>query len=1117
MAPGTGTKRKKNTTITFSRAPLASSAAGSSSSPLTGGVLREKTSIRVDGATRQKRSIVQITLDEEHRTPRVHPDVARLREPVYEPYSAADHGEYDEDYDEGGRAWRAIILFSNGPKTTGRRIWPKSCVAKGGATRLMTLALGVMSLRQGGRTTAAFLASTAGSCFALLASSQPIVIFHSTKIQRWDGAKFEQVTLKALGLRIQLGHWHGSVTDRICPLPLTAPHDDFVIIDTSGVHPVHLDYCNCGLGGHPTVQLLRARLWAATTTNPQTAATFSVLRRYHLLSFEAKCAALEFYQSLARESDNLHYKKDKDRYREFGEGMIRPASLGPSMESARFLCPACPQPGKNLPADWRNVPDEKQFLYALFLALDANFRLKRKDVSSEEKDPGLGNGWAFYCEVKKYMQHVKEHWNDKQDRSHCVAHDAVDKPDREARGTASSGIAAVDCARHNMKRPQAVGDLQLGERYMNMDYMFFSSIAGTEVLRFFVSYDIACQWHLKIWGRMQDYDDATLTVDGDGKFFTFLVPQFSFHLTRDVGQTDGEAPERGWADANPLARSTKEMGPGFRRDTVDDHFNDWNHKKIIALGHMLRRKVENAVPEMVKTRRALEDMNESVGPEVVGTWVAMAELWEKDITKPNPFETIHKDQHVAKVRAELAAEAAERELEGKEDEGGGEGGYAHNGACRHGRILGFDVADTGLHPTDGQRRAMTERTSKLRRKIFAWMEVQQRFFPALTNIRARDDEARARHANGQAIPGVPVSGIALWLPSAIARAAVASKREIFVNKTVFEHEYRLRVGQASEALHEIRRLLLVRTHLYKSKDTHSRGVRANMRSGDKIAALNEQIKRAAATYRAAHGTLEYLGKEVGRSEWSWMLQPLKEEDVRGLPRAQFHDPERKDKTKKKRKSKRARRAKQGERQLSWIWLSRGEQWKPGDDAAMNEAVRIEWAKTRARSMRWREEVDLLEEEMRRVTVFLRWRSEWWRQMVGQRELPVGPQLEGETAYALRQADVQAHLADSFEAEGRDGTLVVDDEDEVENDEQEESDGEEEEEDNSEEEEAIPKLPQRPIKPTYVDEVLVMIFLCVLFVVIAANLITFTYILSSPFTPTTTVCWTLPNKLIYEKF
>jgi hypothetical protein len=144
-----------------------------------------------------------------------------------------------------------------------------------------------------------------------------------------------------------------------------------------------------------------------------------------------------------------------------------------------------------------------------------------------------------------------------------------------------------------MKRPLAVGDLQLGERYvypndatlieadtsdryMNMDYMFLRSVAGSDLLQFFVSYDIACQWRLHIWEHMIKYQDKTLTLDRRGRFFTFLIPKFhlpahieacnlkySFNLTPHVGQTDGEAPERGWANANPLARSTKEMGPGF--------------------------------------------------------------------------------------------------------------------------------------------------------------------------------------------------------------------------------------------------------------------------------------------------------------------------------------------------------------------------------------------------------------------------------------------------------------------------------------------------------------------------------------------------------------------------
>jgi hypothetical protein len=57
------------------------------------------------------------------------------------------------------------------------------------------------------------------------------------------------------------------------------------------------------------------------------------------------------------------------------------------------------------------------FLYALFLALDANFRLKRKDVSSEEKDPGLGTGLAFFGDVKQYMDHLEKHWDQKQEVS----------------------------------------------------------------------------------------------------------------------------------------------------------------------------------------------------------------------------------------------------------------------------------------------------------------------------------------------------------------------------------------------------------------------------------------------------------------------------------------------------------------------------------------------------------------------------------------------------------------------------------------------------------------------------------------------------------------------------
>lgn len=129
-----------------------------------------------------------------------------------------------------------------------------------------------------------------------------------------------------------------------------------------------------------------------------------------------------------------------------------------------------------------------------------------------------------------------------------------------------------------------------------MDYLFFSSLEGCELTELVVSYDIACQWSIHIWERMATYS-RRLHFDRTGRRVIFLVPKFhlpahiakcqtafSFNLTSCVARTDGEAPERGWSDINRVATSTREMGPGSRRDTLDDHFGDWNWKKVATLG-----------------------------------------------------------------------------------------------------------------------------------------------------------------------------------------------------------------------------------------------------------------------------------------------------------------------------------------------------------------------------------------------------------------------------------------------------------------------------------------------------------------------------------------------------
>ncbi|KAJ7797170.1 hypothetical protein B0H14DRAFT_2271569, partial [Mycena olivaceomarginata] len=103
-------------------------------------------------------------------------------------------------------------------------------------------------------------------------------------------------------VRIQLGHPLGER----CPNPARAWRglDDFVIVGSHTIDEVGLDYCDCASVKAKPIQLLRMRLYPATGTNPRSAATFACLRRFSHMTLESKCSAYEFYNSLARETNN---------------------------------------------------------------------------------------------------------------------------------------------------------------------------------------------------------------------------------------------------------------------------------------------------------------------------------------------------------------------------------------------------------------------------------------------------------------------------------------------------------------------------------------------------------------------------------------------------------------------------------------------------------------------------------------------------------------------------------------------------------------------------------------------------------------------------------------------
>lgn len=125
--------------------------------------------------------------------------------------------------------------------------------------------------------------------------------------QKWNGEFFQRSSLKDLGLRCQLGHRAAEP----CSNPAPAHGDEFVVIDSRGIHQMLLDFCNCETAASHVEQLLRASFFPATSTQPRTAATFRVLEQYHLLSLESKVSAYQFYSSLAKLEDNTGLRQVK--------------------------------------------------------------------------------------------------------------------------------------------------------------------------------------------------------------------------------------------------------------------------------------------------------------------------------------------------------------------------------------------------------------------------------------------------------------------------------------------------------------------------------------------------------------------------------------------------------------------------------------------------------------------------------------------------------------------------------------------------------------------------------------------------------------------------------------
>ncbi|KAG1745513.1 uncharacterized protein EDB91DRAFT_1080407 [Suillus paluster] len=726
-------------------------------------------------------------------------------------------------------------------------------------------------------------------------------------------------------------------------------HDDFVVLDVNGVHPVAIDFCACETAQSSTTQLLRTRWFPATTIDPRTAATFRLLHHFHILTFESKASAFEVWQTLSRLTDNT---------------------------------------GLSAPKGWEDAPPEVRWLYGLFLAIDVNFRLARKNVSSDNIDPSLSKGWAYFVEEDGYKAFLQDVSKEPQEKSTCVSHSAVNLAEtKNSHGLAATGAGTVDCAHHNFKRPCAVGDLQKGEKYINMDFLFFSMMQhAKDLVTLNVSYDIACQWSKHLWECMAQYPNW-MHVEHGGKITTFLVLKFhlpahifscqitySHNLVKSMGRTDGEAPERRWANINPVATSTREMGLGSRCNTLDDHFGDFNWKKVTNLGTSLLRKLKAAIPECYQHQQDFDEFNETLiteRPEEVGRWKQGVEEWEADVTirealastKPYALPTVSVPSLMGIPHALCPYRSTSTTYPFQ---------YVTHTYPQPLPLLWYYLCT--LYPYCSTGISLYRRwISSERFRVTADMSATNPFSPTTANMTqasvrltlSQEESEELEHGINNSLhneisPAVLISSgigiedkqaaqstdtlieekahqIRLFLPSQLKEHAP----DAICDKQLCRFEWELRHAQAFDVLNDLCQHLLLCTHLYKFKNVNIWGQRANTRTATVLGKVERNVTEAGERYRRMRTALNYLCGTLAEDGWQTIFPILEPAHVRGMSEGEAGQSE-------------------GNQTLSWIWKMQG---VSATREVLVDALRIEWCKARARVHRWTEEVQLLLEEM----------------------------------------------------------------------------------------------------------------------------------------------------------
>ncbi|KAF8834386.1 hypothetical protein BDN67DRAFT_1016560 [Paxillus ammoniavirescens] len=390
------------------------------------------------------------------------------------------------------------------------------------------------------------------------------------------------------------------------------------MVDVSGIHIVAICPCKCPQQSPFRAQLLQIGLYPATQKSLRTAFTFQSLESFRLMNLECKVTVMSFYKYLRRVTDPIVPHSMLTDTRNFSADSTVKVKDG----DLAYFCPACPQPGVNLSKD-QTEDLGGAWKYSRSFVMDGNFSAEHMKLKNNN-DFDLTGGSSYFTALPRYQAHLQIADN-KQPKSTCHEHKAVNQVHATQKHLAATGIGAIACARHGCFVPDTVVDFQKGERQVNMDYALCRALGKLEgMLRAAVIYDIACQFSVHFGTRVSKSDYLKLSnsiqiVWGIGLFHIhghqdICLSRYSPDLIPGIGKVDGEVFGNSlvsveW-DLTMFMYGHDTLAPpymlvyqstvslkktAYRREVLNDHMLDSNQKKMLNIVQSLSRKYIQAI------------------------------------------------------------------------------------------------------------------------------------------------------------------------------------------------------------------------------------------------------------------------------------------------------------------------------------------------------------------------------------------------------------------------------------------------------------------------------------------------------------------------------------------